>query len=388
MASVNYIAGMDMLLVGSRALMPDFPDGEQSGSDWDLWISGADPGHPLFKACTFIRDDAGDLCTAFDSGRRTYRLRLIPEGDARAGFISANQERPLLDNEEGWRIRIASLASLALIKRVYLYMPQTWHRHIHDYHRIIARIGREPGTDAEKQAYATLRACVLARLDAEPAGWTMRVSNEAFFGNFKYPWLRVFEHDDLHRATCYGEAPLYRKIKDDPSLAYVPFSGFKQLSHPDCIRLVREECYALALERVLIPAQDIGVSYDENRAFQHALRRICTTLARGWFRDFAIDHYPEISQYDRPFLQDFHRALAEGRLQRKSLSISDEDRRTWLQGYWRSMQCKDQRAAMPEPAHRRYLGESAVQAADAPETNIPLSLQGSQEQSSALGHAR
>ncbi len=387
MASVNTKTRMDMLLVGSRALEPDSPDEGQSGSGWDLWISGTDLGHPLVKASTFLRDDAGDLCTTLCSDRRTYHLRLIPEGDVREGFISANQERPLLDNEEGWRIRIASLASLALIKRAYLYLPQAWHQHIHDYHRITARIGTASGTDAERLAYATLRACILARLDAEPAGWTMRVSNEAFFGNFKYPWLRVFEHDELHRATCYGEAPLYRKIKDDPSLAYVPFSGFEQLSHQDRIRLVREECYALALERVLIPAQDIGVSYDENRAFQHALRRISTSLARGWFRDFSIDHYPEISQYDRPFLQDFQRALAEGRLQRKSLSISDEERRSWLQGYWRSLLGKDQHAAMPEPAHMRCLGECAGQAAVGPDMGCLSSFQSSLERSNAPGQA-
>ena len=139
---------------------------------------------------------------------------------------------------------------------------------------------------------------------------------------------------------------MYQKIKSVQAEAFVPFSGFEQLTHHDRIRMVREECYALALERVLIPAQDLGIPWDENQSFQHALRRVCTNLARGWVRDFAIDNYPEVSRYDKPFLNEYHRALAQGKLSRKVLPITVEARRAWLLEYMNSQIEKDRDAAM------------------------------------------
>ena len=135
-------------------------------------------------------------------------------------------------------------------------------------------------------------------------------------------------------------------LKHDLGQAFVPRSGFDQLSHRDQIRMVREECYALALERVLIPAEDLRVPWSENHGFQHALRRICTTLARGWFRDFVIDHYAEVSAYDTRFLDVYHRAVEEGKLSRKLLQITPEDRRAWLTDYLDVQAMKDRDAAI------------------------------------------
>ena len=28
--------------------------------------------------------------------------------------------------------------------------------------------------------------------------------------------------------------------------------------------------------------------------YMKALKKVCTTLTSGWFRDFAIDHYPSV----------------------------------------------------------------------------------------------
>ena len=80
--------------------------------------------------------------------------------------------------------------------------------------------GRQPvGTEAERAAYTSLRAELLARLDNESdSDFNMRVANEEFFKDFKYPWLRVHEHDDLHHTTCYGGTPLaLARISPAPS---------------------------------------------------------------------------------------------------------------------------------------------------------------------------
>jgi len=53
---------------------------------------------------------------------------------------------------------------------------------------------------------------------------------------------------------------------------------------------VREEAMVLALERYLLP----GHKSSGRDAYVSALKKICTTTTKGWFREFAIDHYPEL----------------------------------------------------------------------------------------------
>jgi hypothetical protein len=348
-----------MLLTGSQALAQSFPDEYPADAVWDLWVTTTDLRNRDLQRGKFTRDDFGDLCTSLQRGNRSYHMRLIPAGDVREQFIAVNRDRPELESDDGWDIRIASPSSIALIKRALLYAPSAWHKHIEQYHLLAARLDQSKTTEAERLAYVGFRSHLLARLDTESkANFNMRVKNEEFFNDFKYPWLRVHEHDDLHRTTCYSGIPLYQQLKLDQALAFVPASGFEQLSHRDRIRMVREECYALALERVLIPAQDLGVPWDENQGFQHALRRVCTTLARGWFRDFAIDNYPEVSRYDKPFLNDYQRALAQGKLSRKVLPITAEARRAWLAEYLHSQVEKDRDAAMGCVARSQLSGFS------------------------------
>jgi hypothetical protein len=47
---------------------------------------------------------------------------------------------------------------------------------------------------------------------------------------------------------------------------------------------------AIALERFLVP----GVTADIQTAYSEALLRVCTSLTKGWFRQFAVDHWPQV----------------------------------------------------------------------------------------------
>ena len=55
---------------------------------------------------------------------------------------------------------------------------------------------------------------------------------------------------------------------------------------------------AIALERYLIPM----ISKNQQTSYNLALIRICTTLTKGWFRQFAIDNYPRISNLNKKLL--------------------------------------------------------------------------------------
>jgi len=47
---------------------------------------------------------------------------------------------------------------------------------------------------------------------------------------------------------------------------------------------------ALALERFLVP----GIVTDEHAAYAEALCKVCTSLTKGWFRDFAVQSWPKV----------------------------------------------------------------------------------------------
>jgi hypothetical protein len=64
------------------------------------------------------------------------------------------------------------------------------------------------------------------------------------------------------------------------------------------IKCVKEEAMVIALERFLLP----GLSSDPFMAYKFALVRICTTLTKGWFREFAIDNYPRLATCDKDLL--------------------------------------------------------------------------------------
>src|SRR5581483_5593866 len=55
---------------------------------------------------------------------------------------------------------------------------------------------------------------------------------------------------------------------------------------------------AIALERYLIPM----ISKNQEYSYLSALVRICTSLTKGWFRQFAIDNYPRLSNLDKDLL--------------------------------------------------------------------------------------
>ena len=54
----------------------------------------------------------------------------------------------------------------------------------------------------------------------------------------------------------------------------------------------------IALERYLIPM----ISKNHETSYHLALVRICTTLTKGWFRQFAIDNYPRLLNLDKDLI--------------------------------------------------------------------------------------
>jgi hypothetical protein len=143
----------------------------------------------------------------------------------------------------------------------------------------------------------------------------LNVTNDAFFDRSKNVVGYVFVHDDIHEAIKHFERPVYEMMKKDMGQAWCEKDMFFELPLDTRIKCVQEEAYVIAIERFI--ALQKGSYQDHFLAYKDALRRICTTLCSGFFRDFAVDHYFEVLQaYDATFFERFQSALKDQAVQR------------------------------------------------------------------------
>lgn len=77
---------------------------------------------------------------------------------------------------------------------------------------------------------------------------------------------------------------------------------------------VYEESAVLALERAILPS-----GTDPDIAFRIALEKVCTSIASGWWRDYAWENYHKVMQmyYERKdtendLVKSFNKAQDEG----------------------------------------------------------------------------
>lgn len=184
---------------------------------------------------------------------------------------------------------------LMLIKRSHLFRPISFQKHIRSYHALYAEYGKYIDTDYRRLLKNRISLTKQKFGDRTPS---LKKSKEDFFDDYV---KKVYDHDEIHLATCYYDRPIYERMKPDADLVWCSKDLWEQLPHKDKIRCVREEGYAIAIERFLLWKR----GYPEKFAFSAAVEKICTTLTGSWFRDFSIDNWPEIIQYDQPFLKMF-----------------------------------------------------------------------------------
>lgn len=105
---------------------------------------------------------------------------------------------------------------------------------------------------------------------------------------FKDAVVRLYDHDSLHRSVAYGDHPLYEDVLQDGHSVKTDMARVRALSFADKIRLYREEVYATALERIIIPS---NYKHSPRHAYAWALRRTITSLTRGWSAQFLAENY-------------------------------------------------------------------------------------------------
>lgn len=201
--------------------------------------------------------------------------------------------------------RVPTLDVLYALKLSHRYLKNSPHflktmQDIHKLRKLLDCKAVHPGLEEffklrEKETYSY----------AHPK---LNQSKKNFFSddNINY----IYDHDTIHEAVKHLDAPAFEYIKEDT--AEVKCSKAKFFTQPEKIKLytVLEESYVLALERCLIP---FNFSQSPEWAFKKALEKVCTSIASGWWREYAWENYDEIVKlYSDDYVTKFERARIAG----------------------------------------------------------------------------
>ena len=113
---------------------------------------------------------------------------------------------------------------------------------------------------------------------------------------------RKYDHDFLHEVVKYNDEPMYKKCLKDGHEVLLDENKFKKLSKREKLQLCREEIYVIALERFLIPS---NFAYCEHECYRAALKKLVTTMTKGWFPTFIVDNYDLLSKIDKNYMKIF-----------------------------------------------------------------------------------
>ncbi|WP_367137959.1 hypothetical protein [Saccharothrix sp. HUAS TT1] len=106
---------------------------------------------------------------------------------------------------------------------------------------------------------------------------------------------RKYDHDSIHASVAYGKEPMYVRILKEGHSVAVDMLKLKALSFEDKVQLFREEVYATALERLVIPSD---YRHSLRTAYDWALRRTITSLTKGWSAQFLVENYDTFRKPD------------------------------------------------------------------------------------------
>lgn len=111
---------------------------------------------------------------------------------------------------------------------------------------------------------------------------------------------RVFEHDSIHASVAYHDGiPLFNRILRDNHEVAVDKGKFDALGWDTKLELVREEVYATALERLIIPSD---YTYSPVQAYNWAMKKTITSFTKGWFPLFISDNFSSLRKPDLDYV--------------------------------------------------------------------------------------
>lgn len=248
---------MTPVLIGSRALKFWFPEFQlKEDADWDI-ISESKIGESEWHDPNILYN-------------REFAERYL------------TRETVAFNGKE---IHVMSPMGLALIKRSHLWRDLSFQKHITHYHQYLSKFYSQ-STQADTQ-FLNKRIELTKRLYPKGNPNLMQKKNE-FFSDAV---TKKYEHDWLHELVAFYDKPLYSRLLRTPELAWCERDKWETFTDTEKVQCVAEETYVIAIERFMVPNE---WKFPEKLAYIKSLDKVCTTLCSGWFRDYAIDNYPQL----------------------------------------------------------------------------------------------
>ncbi|AVD99352.1 hypothetical protein SEA_BILLNYE_180 [Streptomyces phage BillNye] len=187
---------------------------------------------------------------------------------------------------------VATVNELYTIKVSHAFwnLHGTWNKHMGDivfYQKKDARF-IQPLFDILYPIWEERYGKKKANLNAKP---------EDFFNKNVH---RVYDHDSIHRSIAYYDRPLFERILRDGHEVAVDRAKFEALPYVDKLKLVREEVYATALERQIIPSE---YRASPRAAYAWAMMKTVTSFSKGWFPLFIVQNYQDLFKPDVDYVK-------------------------------------------------------------------------------------
>lgn len=194
-------------------------------------------------------------------------------------------------------ISFADMHMLYIMKLGHVHRNTTkWQKHIDDLMYIKKKYHYTDDKKYYSSQYTTKELVMMYRKDTDERLGPqilpkLNVSKKQFFNDGVKKYI---EHDYLHEVLAHYDKPMYTKMQKEGEV-FCHKELWDNFSQVDKIYTVLEECYVIACERRIIPVHVTGSKeYYTRAAFMWALRRVCTDLTSGFFREFAINNYSSI----------------------------------------------------------------------------------------------
>ena len=182
-------------------------------------------------------------------------------------------------------VHIVNPVGLAIVKRSHLWRDLGFNKHITHYWKYLAE--HMKNTHLGDRILLTQRTILTHKMFPQGTPNLNQTVQEFFTDGVK----KVHNHDFVHALFAYQEQPMYTRLQTDSTRAWCSKELWDGLTHVEKLQCVAEEAYVISTERFLVPK---NWEYPMKLAYMQSLQKICTTLCSGYFRCFAIDHYPEV----------------------------------------------------------------------------------------------
>jgi hypothetical protein len=192
------------------------------------------------------------------------------------------------ENEE----RVATLNELYTIKLSHIFWDlknKTWEKHCYDIMTM-----QKAGAQWDAGLYTVLYK-VWEEVHGKKKANLNMVPEDFFNKNVK----RIYDHDSIHASIAYYDRPMFERILKDGHQIAVDMAKWDALSLEDKFKCVREEVYATALERQIIPS---GYASSPRAAYQWSLKKTLTSFSKGWFALFIATHLLELWKPDADYV--------------------------------------------------------------------------------------